>query len=535
MVRTSAGARGLKLVEPGTPGASKFRVRYTDTSVSPNEEKIMAIAYIGITTCEELQMIGHHPSYKVYFLSKNIDCSATNPANPSYANSLWDKGYSDYYSGKGFDGIAGTEDDNVPALDDLGTQGFNPAVFNDGRFSGLNFNISNLHINRVGTVGLFSVTRGAMIDHIGLINVNIEGTGSAGGLVGYAWGGGSIANVFVTGTVKGGDASGGLVGNIFEGNISQSYAVVDVTGGKYVGGLVGFLTWSNISNSYAEGNVTASGNCSGGLIGLAHQMGSITNSYARGNVTGFYDVGNFAGLTFDFPPTITNCFGTGSVTGVWRMGGFIGRNESVAANNWWFNAMDDSAAGNKAASVNDFLGTGSGTGGAVYTDATTPWDFVNVWQAVSCNTPNLRGVGGPQNAADPVGIQITPGQVSAGRFNNMCYFTTPSGCTDSATPTCAGGGDTVTRNWIGAINFCDALDYAGMQDWYLPAGAYNGAEQDLLYNNRTILGGFAGNWYWSSTAYDTSNSWAWQFGGGNSDSSTVQQFMAMNVRCVRRD
>ena len=47
-------------------------------------------------------------------------------------------------------------------------------------------------------------------------------------------------------------------------------------------------------------------------------------------------------------------------------------------------------------------------------------------------------------------------------------------------------------------------------DWYLPSKV----ELNLLYNQNTIVGGFASDYYWSSTEDGSSDAWAQSFGSG---------------------
>ena len=158
------------------------------------------------------------------------------------------------------------------------------------------------------------------------------------------------------------------------------------------------------------------------------------------------------------------------------------------------------------------------------------------------------------------------GGIFSGNFNDSySLIATPGNCTDSATPTCDGGTDTVKKQWatnadtvsgatsdndgqtntedivdhyagIGgndspAANFCDNMDYGGKTDWYLPSRN----ELALLYTNRLAVDGFdlgAGEYYWSSTESDGGNARRNAFVTGT---STVNGKNANHyVRCVRR-
>lgn len=151
-------------------------------------------------------------------------------------------------------------------------------------------------------------------------------------------------------------------------------------------------------------------------------------------------------------------------------------------------------------------------------------------------------------------------QVYAGTYNGHQYFTTPGGCTDSGTPTCAGGTDTVTKAWATtapesntllnltnatdgqsqsatlagyataqAAQFCENMNYAGYTDWYLPARQ----ELNLIYQNSPAIGGFVySTYYWSSTENATTTAWYFNFYNGSITANNKTN--TLYVRCVRR-
>ena len=71
--------------------------------------------------------------------------------------------------------------------------------------------------------------------------------------------------------------------------------------------------------------------------------------------------------------------------------------------------------------------------------------------------------------------------------------------------------------------------YLGHNDWFLPARS----ELNLLYVNKTTIGGFAAASYWSSTEYVSYNAWYQNFSNGvqydNGKGNTYR------VRCLRKD
>ena len=208
-----------------------------------------------------------------------------------------------------------------------GGLGWNPIGDNTNRFIGIfdgkGFTISNLYINRPSqnNVGLFGyINRLATIKNIGLKDVNITGKNYTGALLGNNFEG-TITNSYATGNVTGKTQIGGLVG-YNDGTISNSYATGSVNGDYSIGGLVGFNFDGIISNSYATGSVVGT-DFVGGLIGSNY--GTITNSYATGSVNGNSEVGGFVG--YNRYGTITNSYATGSVTGTIKVGGLMGIND----------------------------------------------------------------------------------------------------------------------------------------------------------------------------------------------------------------
>ena len=67
----------------------------------------------------------------------------------------------------------------------------------------------------------------------------------------------------------------------------------------------------------------------------------------------------------------------------------------------------------------------------------------------------------------------------------------------------------------------------GQTDGFLP----NREELDLLFNQRTVVGGFAGDFYWSSSEFDGSLAWFLDFLDGNQ--SIFNEGNTLRVRAVR--
>jgi len=317
--------------------------------------------------------------------------------------------------------------------------GFIPIAFPNNRFSGSlngnNFEIDGLFINRpnADNVGLFSTIRQGSVSNLGIINANITGDRTVGGLTGDI-DGNSVTNVYVTGTISGDSDVGGLIGSSFsETIVRDSYSTATVNGRSDVGGLAG-RSYLTIINSYATGNVTATSlyaggltgsnrgsitksyatgnvngnNTSGGLVG--YNQGDIINSYSKGNVHSTFSAGGFAGTN---DSTIVNSYSTGAVTSNFTPAGFISRAQSGSTiiSSFW----DREASG-----VNKGVESGSSAG---VTGATTQqmgqrttfinWDFATIWsidegtgypfhQKSDFNTLAITGNEGWRMLASPV-------------------------------------------------------------------------------------------------------------------------------------
>ena len=161
-----------------------------------------------------------------------------------------------------------------------------------GTFDGGGFAISNLTINNATAteIGLFGASEG-IIQNVGIASGSISST-----------------NTSPTKT-------GGLVGDVLAGSITNCYSSASVSGGLMAAGDTGY--WDGIAGT-------------GGLIGTVSGTTSITisNSYSTGSVVGRQDVGGFVGNTIiGSKSNISKCYSTGDVTinlG-YHLGGFIGK------------------------------------------------------------------------------------------------------------------------------------------------------------------------------------------------------------------
>jgi len=118
-----------------------------------------------------------------------------------------------------------------------------PNVFT-GVLHGQGYVVENLEISEGGSkfVGLIGyLGSGGQVKNIGVVDVDITGGDTVGGLVGYNYAG-SVSDSYSTGNVGNGQDVGGLVGQTM-GDVSGSFSAADFNFSAYVGsGLVGLFT-----------------------------------------------------------------------------------------------------------------------------------------------------------------------------------------------------------------------------------------------------------------------------------------------------
>jgi len=149
------------------------------------------------------------------------------------------------------------------------------------------------------------------------------------------------------------------------------------------------------------------------------------------------------------------------------------------------------------------------------------------------------------------------------------YMTTGSSCNDSATPTCDENADPGSRagdglakmygSWgvvhnagsrtdgaantaailaaqsnAAAAKFCDDMTYAGYTDWYLPAFD---ELFDVIFLNRTAIGGISWMHYWSSTENtgNTTRALNLTVPDGHEQNTWFKDNSSFLIRCLRRD
>ena len=265
---------------------------------------------------------------------------------------------------------------------DLSQENFEPIGFENGNgftefsgtFDGRGYKIHNGTIDfpEDNYIGLFaSASSDAVIENIGLVNLDVTGKQYVGSLVGQNDGSikHSYSSNYVESTFTGMHGYiGGLVGaNENDGVIKKSYNTGSTVTGhtRQVGGLVGDNR-GVICESYNTGSLTGDTHL-GGLVG--RNGGRIVNSYNTGPVTGLsIAVGGLVGHNRNY--TVKNSYSSGPVIG---SGGLIGASDSnpTIINSYW----DKDTSGKSNVSS----GEGKETSEMKKQETFIEWDFDGIW------------------------------------------------------------------------------------------------------------------------------------------------------------
>lgn len=246
-----------------------------------------------------------------------------------------------------------------------------------GFLDGKNFKIYNLHINRKeeNNIGLFGYAKDLEIKNILFWDTYPTGNNVVGGLLGKCETNCIISNVhMLIGTITGNSTLGGLVGEINNGMIDKSHTKIRITGlGEIQGGLAGLSRNSVISESYSAVQIEPIGQSSsivGGLVGNLYN-GSISNSYAIDNISGGSTIGGLVGKNDG--GEISYCYSNAVVTGKEKTGGLVAQifPEVKDTSNYWDieTSTQESSAMGIGYPMEDMKTQG------IYKD----WDFEKIW------------------------------------------------------------------------------------------------------------------------------------------------------------
>ena len=125
------------------------------------------------------------------------------------------------------------------------------------------------------------------------------------------------------------------------------------------------------------------------------------------------------------------------------------------------------------------------------------------------------------------GLEAAPADQSSGAAWG-CYGFSLSGADGTAVGTgAANTADIVAGCADTAAKIADAYALNGYTDWYLPSID----ELNLLYQQKTVVGGFANDFYWSSSEHDSHYAWSQHFYYSNQD--YYYKDLTLPVRAVR--
>ena len=200
----------------------------------------------------------------------------------------------------------------------------------NGLFDGTGKKVSNLEIDRsdMDFAGLFGATGSqSVIKNIQVVNADIIGNDSTGGVVGSA--GGLVENCSsIGGNVSGNNVTGGVVGQA-KSDVTGCYAAGGSVNGQNsrIGGVIGQALGS-VEGCYAAVSVIGN-NQVGGVVGHADSEDTIKDCYATGNVSGTEEVGGVVGYSNG---SVETCYATGSVSGTKEVGGVVGYSSNSVIN-----------------------------------------------------------------------------------------------------------------------------------------------------------------------------------------------------------
>jgi hypothetical protein len=128
------------------------------------------------------------------------------------------------------------------------------------------------------------------------------------------------------------------------------------------------------------------------------------------------------------------------------------------------------------------------------------------------------------------GLEAAPADQSSGIWRCYSNNTSISGTQGTAVGT--GAANTAAfvadcNSTKAAAKIADAYSLNGYTDWFLPSSD----ELTFLQQQRTVVGGFAGDYYWSSTESDSVNAWVGYF--GNTAHYSQDKGNTFRVRAVR--
>lgn len=369
------------------------------------------------------------------------------------------------------------------------TNGWTPIAGFNGILDGNGYKIAHLYVTSSSggsQAGLFaSLESKAIVKNLGLTDVAITCSGSAGAVTGGIYGG-TINNCYSTGVINtSGSQAGGIAGENNDGTILKCSSSVSVSGVGSLGGIAGKCGSNGgiptITNCYATGSVTGTGDYVGGIVGAGYTL-NVSNTYSAGPVTGRDYVGGLAGQIGD-----SGACGNSNISNSFALNSAITGNSGNTVAGQVGSAGSVSNCFVASATVLS-LTTNSGTGGTSISSGAAKqqssyldysWDIgavgssTPIWVISSgSGLPYLREQGAVLPAATPVSATLAVGSTypvggvtnvaipAAGATNSTGRFTGwASGTANKIKFTVVDGGAAVSTITINGSAYTSGTDY----------------------------------------------------------------------------
>jgi len=266
----------------GAPASGSGNIAFTDVSsgTTLGNLSIQGANYVLANSISQLASDVGANANGLYALADSFDAGGTTYSGSPTGNGTF---------GGTFEGLGNT-------ISNLKISNSSAFSLNYGLFSQVSGTVADLALANVdfsitgapsndGSVGAVAGDLTGTLRNVavtGVVDGNMNG-GESGMLVGEM-DSGQILESMSAGTLVGGNtAVGGLTGSFGSGTIQGSFSTTDISSDGYSGGLIGEMNGGNLTDSYSAGSVQ--GRFAGGLAGFANS-GMIATSYATGYVSG---------------------------------------------------------------------------------------------------------------------------------------------------------------------------------------------------------------------------------------------------------
>jgi hypothetical protein len=264
-----------------------------------------------------------------------------------------------------FDGKEGR-----PAFHTIATDYYDPFT---GVFDGMGHAVSHLTLQdaQADNVGLFGLMgQGSEVSDLVIQDANVQGDCYVGPLVAYCTDG-TVRNCRATGTVRGRQYTGGLVGIATGKSLTQCcHSESHVVGRSETGGLVGANSSSTILRCSASGIVEGCGE-SGGITGRQDGNSLIQDSYSTCLISGPHPVTTGGIVGRNYNSLVSRCYAAGPIADGNTVGGLVGSSESgtVEASFWDIESSGQAGSAGGTGKTTAEMQTAS-------TYLSEDWDFV---------------------------------------------------------------------------------------------------------------------------------------------------------------